>query len=198
MEYNCQREQLRISDYGRNVAKLIAYAKSIEDREQRTKVAYAIVEVMGKVNPLAKDTADYRKKLWHHMMTIAEWELDVDSPFPLERPSDVQNNPRSLPYKDHNMHYRHYGSTMEKMIKKVAEMDDNEERSVLTDQIAHAMKRSYLTWNSDTVEDQVILDQLSHLSDGKLHPSEQFQFNKEYATEKAELKTKVKNRKKKK
>ncbi|KWW29302.1 MAG: hypothetical protein AUK63_1524 [bacterium P3] len=198
MEYNCQREQLRISDYGRNVVKLIQYAKSIDDRTQRTKVAEAIVGVMAQVNPQSKDSAEYRHKLWNHLMMMADWDLDVDTPFPVARPDEEYLRPHTLNYKEHNMHYRHYGTTLEKMIARVAEMPEGEERNVLTAQIAHTMKRSYLTWNSDTVEDGVIVEQMSELSGGRLHPAADFQFNRDYAIEKAEVRPKGKGKKRKK
>lgn len=198
MEYNSQREQLRISDYGRNVVKLIRFAQNIEDRTQRTKVAEAIVAVMGQVNPQSKDTVEYRHKLWDHLMIMADWNLDVDTPFPIERPSSDQLQPHPLKYKDRNMHYRHYGTTLEKMIARVAEMPEGEERDVLTAQIAHTMKRSYLTWNSDTVEDSLIVEQMAELSNGQLQPASDFQFNRDYAIEKAEPRQKSKNKKRKK
>lgn len=198
MEYNSQREPLCIRDYGRNVVRLIQYAKTIEDREQRTKVAEAIVAVMAQVNPQAKDTAEYRQKLWHHLMMMANWELDVDIPYPITRPSEEQLHPHALHYKDHNMRYRHYGSTLEKMIAQVASLPQGEEREVLTAQIAHTMKRAYLTWNSDTVEDALIVEQMAELSEGQLQPAADFQFNREYAIEKAEPRAKGKNKKKKK
>lgn len=198
MEYNSQREHLRISDYGRNVVKLIDYAKTIEDRAQRTKVAEAIVAVMGQVNPQSKDSAEYRHKLWDHLMMMADWQLDVDTPFPIERPEADQMRPHELHYKDNKMRYRHYGATLEKMIQQVAELPEGEERDVLAAQIAHTMKRSYLTWNSDTVEDSLIVEQMAEMSDNRLQPPADFQFNREYAIEKADPRPKGKNKKRKK
>lgn len=198
MEYNSQREHLCISDYGRNVVKLIQYAKTIEDREQRSKVAEAIVSVMGQVNPQAKDSVEYRHKLWDHLMMMADWDLDVDTPFPITRPEEDRLRPQPLHYKDNKMRYRHYGANLEKMIQQVAEMPEGEEREVLAAQIAHTMKREYLTWNSDTVEDTLIVDQMAEMSDNRLQPPADFQFNREYAIEKAEPRPKGKNKKRKK
>lgn len=198
MEYNSQREHLSISDYGRNVVKLIQYAKTIEDRTQRTKVAEAIVSVMGQVNPQSKDSVEYRHKLWDHLMMMANWELDVDTPFPMTRPEEDRLHPHALCYKDFKMRYRHYGSTLEKMIQQIAQMPEGEEREVLTTQMAHLMKREYLTWNSGTVEDELILEQFSELSDNRLTLPADFQFHREYSIEKAEARTKSKNKKRKK
>lgn len=198
MEYNSQREQMKINDYGRNVVKLIEYAKGIDDRQERTKVAEAIVDVMSAVNPQVRQTADYKRRLWDHLMIMSDWSLDVDAPYEMVRPEATVERPRNLAYKSGNMKYRHYGATLEKMVKRVAEMPEGEERNVLTEEIAHAMKRDYLTWNRDTVEDEIIAAQLDDLSEKKLSLPETFEFHKEYAIEKADRQDKVKKKKKKK
>lgn len=198
MEYNSQREKLKISDYGRSVYKLIQYAKTIEDKAQRTKVAEAIVNVMSVVNPQSKENGDYRRKLWDHLMILSNWELDVDTPFEMSSPQEVEMKPHKLEYKDGNIRYRHYGKTLEAMIQRVADMPDGEEKKVLTEQIAHTMKRDFLTWNSNTVEDSLLLEQMGQLSEGRLHLDEEFHFEKEYAIEKAEPRQKGKGKKKKK
>ena len=55
-------------------------------------------------------------------------------------------------------------------------MPESEERTVLTGQIAHAMKRQYLQWNRNTVDDALIAEQLAELSDGRLTLPEGFTF----------------------
>ena len=51
MEYNTQRPQMLLPEYGRNVQKMITHAMELEDREERNKAAKAIIEVMGQLNP---------------------------------------------------------------------------------------------------------------------------------------------------
>lgn len=199
MEYNSKREKLKIMDYGRTVAKLIEYAKSLEDRGERTRVAEAIVGVMATVNPKVKEEGEYKRKLWDHLMIMSNWELDVDAPYELVKAEEAEVKPRSLKYSDGKIKYRHYGKTMEEMLKKVGEMEDGEEKKVLTETLAHAMKRSYLTWNNDVVEDEVIKDQMAELSEGKARLEETFMFAKDYVIEKGEsVVVKGKRRKKKK
>lgn len=182
MEYNTQREQLKISDYGRHVAKMVEYCKTIPDRAERTAMAGTIVEVMAHVNPKIKERTDYKHILWDHMMMMAGYELDVDCPYEIQR-EEVENlHPRHIGYIEGPIRYRHYGRALEDMIKAVAAMPESEERTVLTGQIAHAMKRQYLQWNRNTVDDALIAEQLSELSDGRLTLPEGFQFRdtKEY------------------
>ena len=176
MEYNTQREQLKITDYGRNVAKMIDYAKTIADREERTQMAHVIVETMALVNPKVKERTDYRHILWDHLMLMADYALDVDCPYPVNRMEGEEMKPKAIGHRDSKIRYRHYGRALEDMIRAVAEMPEGEEKSVLTQQIAHTMKRQYLQWNRDSVDNDLIREQLSELSDGRVSLSPDFQF----------------------
>ena len=168
MEYNTQREQLKIADYGRNVAKLIEQCKLIPDRADRTRMANIIVDVMAQVNPKVKERTDYRHTLWDHMMLIAGYELDVDTPFPVRKEEPTHMQPLHGNYREGKICYRHYGRALEDMVRTVADMDDGDERTQLTCQLANTMKRQYLQWNRDTVDDGLIEEQLFELSNGRL------------------------------
>ena len=202
MEYNTQRTRLKITDYGRNVAKLIDYCKTLDNRDERNKMAATIIDVMAHVNPKVKERTDYRHILWDHMMMLANYELDVDSPYPIDREENVILKPHPLKQPEGAIRYRHYGRALENMVKAVAEMDDTPERQQLVSQIAHTMKRQYLQWNRDTVDDSLISEQLTELSDGRIILPEGFQFHdtKEYldAIAAAQAKKEVNDAKKKK
>lgn len=176
MEYNTQREILSINDYGRNIHKLIEYTKTVEDRIKRTQMASAIVDIMSQINPEPKDAKDYKRKYWVHLMILAKWELDVDAPYEIMKEEGVEFNPRALVYNQGKVTYRHYGAVMEKMIKKVSEYPEGEERNELVCCMAHAMKRDYLLWNRDTVEDELISMQLEKISGGALGVPEGFEY----------------------
>lgn len=176
MEYNTQREQLKITDYGRHVAKMIDYAKTIGDRAERTAMANVIVDVMAHVNPKVKERTDYRHILWDHLMLMAGYELDVDSPYPVNREESAGFHPNPIAYRQGGIHYRHYGHTTEDMVKAIADMPEGAERDLLTAQLAHTMKRQYLQWNRDTVDDALIAEQLVELSGGRLSLPDSFAF----------------------
>ncbi len=184
MEYNTQREKLKITDYGRNVCKLIEFAKTIQDKEKRNQAANVIISVMSQVNPHAKDNVDYKHKLWDHLMILSNFELDVDCPYPITRENTVHFTPERLKYKNHRIRFRHHGKFMENMIQKVIEYPDGEEKDFLIELIAHHLKKSYLTWNRDTVSDDLIYEQFNELSKGKLKLNENFQLlhSREYIT----------------
>lgn len=176
MEYNTQRPHLKISDYGRNVYKLIEYARAIEERDKRNQVAEAIVEIMSQLDPDHKNQEDDKRKYWVHLMILANWDLDVDIPYEISREETVEFQPEHLSYERGESRYRHYGNIMEQMVKRISEYPEGEERDELVRLTAHAMKRDYLMWNNDTVEDDLINQHLATLSEGRVQVPEGFSY----------------------
>lgn len=177
MEYNTKRQKLQITDYGRNIYKLIDYAKTIEDRNKRNAVAACIVNVMAQVNPKVKEESDYKHKLWDHLLLMSNFELDVDSPYPISHENNITFDPKPLKYSINKINYRHYGKVLEDLIQKVSTYPEGDEKEVLIELIAHQMKRSYLTWNRNTVSDDIIFEQFDRLSTGKLKLRDDFQLH---------------------
>lgn len=176
MKYNTQREKLKITDYGRNIYSLIQYTKTIEDRDRRSRMASAIVDTMVRIAGDEKDSEDYRRKYWVHLMILADWNLDVDIPYQISRDETTEFKPHPMTYNQGKVRYRHYGSVMERMIRRVADYPEGEERDELVRLLAHAMKRDYLLWNRDNVEDGLISLQLEAISENKIHLSDDFQY----------------------
>lgn len=172
MEYNSQREPLIIPEYGRNIQKMVNYAKTIEDREKRTEAAKFIVSVMASMNQQNKDTGDYRQTLWDHLFIISKFELDVDSPYPMPAKETLTRKPDKVKYSDNRIRFRHYGKNIEAIIKKAIEYEDGPEKDALIHAIANHLKKSYLNWNRESVDDVAIEKHLEILSDGKLSLSE--------------------------
>lgn len=168
MEYNTERAKMAIPEYGRNVQRMIEFAISVKDREERNRVARAIISVMGQLNPHLRDVTDFKHKLWDHLFIIADFKLDVDSPYPIPNAATFKTKPDKVSYPDNKIKYRHYGRILEKIIQKAVEFEEGDEKKVLTEMIANSMKKSYLTWNRDSVTDDVIIEQLRELSKGQL------------------------------
>lgn len=168
MDYNTSLPKMIIPEYGRNIQKMIDFAITVQDREERNKVARAIIDVMGQLNPHLRDVTDFKHKLWDHIFIISEFKLDVDSPYPKPTAETFQTKPDRVLYPSNDIRYKHYGKTVERIIAKAREYPEGEEKNVLTEQIANLMKRSYLNWNRDSVNDEVILKQLEELSRGEL------------------------------
>ena len=164
MEYNTEREKIVISEYGRNIQVMIRHLMEIEDRKQRTEAAYFIVNVMAQMNPQVKESNDYMHKLWDHLHIIADYKLDVDGPYPVPTPEMQKKKPEHVGYQKNNIRYGHYGQYIYDVVKKVKEMEDGPKKQAILINIANQMKRDYLNWNRDTVNDLLILDDLYKIS----------------------------------
>ncbi len=168
MEYNTARGHLIIPEYGRNVQKMVDFALTIEDREKRTNTAKTIIISMSQMNPSIKETMDFNKVLWDHLYIISEFKLDVDGPYPTPSKEKLSLKPGKLVYSDKNIKLRHYGKHILNIINKAIDYEEGEEKQALILAIANQMKKSYLKWNRDSVNDITIAKHLDGLSNGKL------------------------------
>jgi len=169
LEYNAERPHLIIPEYGRHLQKLIDQATEIQDREERNKAAKYIIQVMGTLNPHLRDVPDFQHKLWDQIFIMSDFRLDVDSPYPIPTRDVINLKPERLPYPQRNPKYRFYGNNITNMIEVANSWEEGEMKSALVKVIANHMKKSYLSWNKDTVTDTVIFEHLYELSGGKLN-----------------------------
>jgi hypothetical protein len=159
---------MALPEYGRNVQKMVDHIKTIQDRDERNRAAKTIIQIMGNLNPQIRDVGDFKHKLWDHLALIADFDLDIDSPFPPPEPSKFVEKPKLIPYRQGDIRYLHYGRIIELMIDAASEMNDGEEKEYLTNLIVNQMKKSYVTWNRAQVSDEVIIGDLKLLSAGRL------------------------------
>lgn len=172
-DYNTQRKRMALPEYGRNVQKMVDYVKTIENREERTRAAKTVIMVMANLNNTHyKDEGELKHKLWDHLCLIADFDLDIDSPYPKPEQSKFQEPPNKIPYLQGNVKFLHYGRITELMIDAAIEMEDSDEKSYLIELIVNQMKKSYVLWNRSQVDDEVILGDLKTLSRGKLEVPE--------------------------
>jgi hypothetical protein len=169
LEYNAERPHLIIPEYGRHLQKLIEQATAIEDREERNKAAKYIISVMGSLNPHLRDVPDFQHKLWDQIFIMSDFKLDVDSPYPIPSREMLEQKPERLGYPQNFPKYRFYGNNIKYMIDVANDWEDGELKSALIMVIANHMKKSYLSWNKDTVKDEVIFEHLYELSGGKIN-----------------------------
>lgn len=168
LEYNSEREHLIIPEYGRHIQKLVNHCMKLEDLEERNVMARAIVQVMGNMQPHLRDVPDFQHKLWDQLFIMSDYKLDVDTPYPKPERELLQAKPEGLPYPKSASKYRFYGNNIQIMIDTALTWEDGEMKDALVYTIANHMKKCYLNWNKDTVDDEVIFSHLSELSDGKL------------------------------
>lgn len=168
LEYNTEREHLIIPEYGRHMQKMISYAKELESSEERNKVAKAIISVMGNMQPHLRDVPDFQHKLWDQLFIMADFDLDVDSPYPKPTREFLQARPEPLKYPQNFPKYRFYGNNIKTMIDVANTWEEGDLKDALIFTIANHMKKCFLNWNKDTVEDDVIFNHLYELSGGKI------------------------------
>lgn len=172
LEYNTEREHLIIPEYGRHLQKMVNYAKERQTKEERNKVAKAIISVMGNLQPHLRDVPDFQHKLWDQLFIISNFELDADSPYGVPSKEELTSRPEPLRYPQNHPKYRFYGNNIKTMIDVANTWDDGEMKDALVYTIANHMKKCFLNWNKDTVEDDVIFGHLKELSGGKIKLSE--------------------------
>ena len=169
LEYNTEREHLIIPEYGRHIQKMINYATSRETKEERNKVAGAIIAVMGNLQPHLRDVPDFQHKLWDQLFIMSDFKLDADSPYEKPQREVLEARPEPLGYPQNYPKYRFYGNNIKTMIDVANTWEEGEMKEALVYTIANHMKKCFLNWNKDTVEDRVIFKHLFELSDGKIN-----------------------------
>jgi len=169
LEYNSKREHLIIPEYGRYVQKLINQITAIEDREKRNKGARYVISVLGNLNPHLRDVPDFQHKLWDQLFIMSDFKLDIDSPYPIPTREVVQLKPDRLAYPQNFPKYRFYGNNIKYMIDVARKWEEGELKNALIIVIANHMKKCFLSWNKDTVTDEVIFNHLLELSNGELN-----------------------------
>jgi len=147
---------------------MVDYAISIEDPVERNKVAKAIISVMGNIQPHLRDVPDFQHKLWDQLFIMADFKLDVESPFPITTKEMLQEKPKPLAYPQNFPKYRFYGNNIKRMIDVAVKWEKGDMRDGLEYTIGNHMKKCYLNWNKDTVEDKIIFKHLLELSDGAI------------------------------
>ncbi|MEH6765058.1 DUF4290 domain-containing protein [Aequorivita antarctica] len=169
IEYNTERPKLIIPEYGRHIQKMVDQAIATEDKDERNKIAKSIIAVMGNLNPHLRDVPDFQPMLWDQLFIISDFKLDVDSPFPIPSREELMERPEPLSYPQNFPKYRFYGNNIKRMIDVASSWEEGDKKEGLVLTIANHMKKCFLNWNKDTVEDDVIFAHLFELSEGKIN-----------------------------
>ena len=168
LQYNTEREHLIIPEYGRHLQKMINHAVAQESKEERNRLAKAIISIMGNMQPHLRDVPDFQHKLWDQLFIMSDLKLDADSPFEIPTEEMLNVRPEPLKYPQNFPKYRFYGNNIKTMIDVANTWEQGEMKEAFQYTIANHMKKSFLNWNKDTVEDSVIFGHLFELSDGKI------------------------------
>ena len=169
LEYNAERPHLIIPEYGRHIQKLVDHCIALETKEERNTMALAIIDVMGNLQPHLRDVPDFKHKLWDQLYIMSDFKLDAESPYPRPSKEELQEKPTSLAYPKSANKYRFYGNNIQIMIDLALTWEEGEMKEALVYSIANHMKKCFLNWNKDTVDDEVIFKHLKELSKGEIN-----------------------------
>lgn len=168
MEYNTSRNHLSMKEYGRHIQKMVEHVLTIEDKEQRQKNAFAVIELMGFLNPHLKNVEDFRHKLWDHLFFISEFKLEVESPYPIPTRETLKAKPERLPYPKRYPKHNHLGKNIEHVIDKALKEENPDKKQGFANSIAYYMKLTYSNWHKELVHDDTIQAELSSITKGEL------------------------------
>ena len=169
LTYNTQMKDLALPEYGRNIQRMLDYCLTLEDRDERTRCAYAIVKAMTTLFPEGRDDEDSERKFWDHLAIMSDFKLDIDWPYEVLKPDSIEPKPDPLHYSGENIKRRHYGHHIESIIEVAADMEDGPDRDALILLIANQMKKLILTVSKDSVEDEKIFNDISLMSNGRIN-----------------------------
>ncbi|MFZ6002121.1 MAG: DUF4290 domain-containing protein [Bacteroidota bacterium] len=167
-EYNTQRDHIILKEYGRNVQKIVAYIRTIPDKEKRTEMAYTLLELIKQLAPVAKEAEENPQRMWDDLFIIADFNLDVNNPYPIPERDILFKKPMKMPYPQSEVRFRHYGKNIERLIKEAMKKEDPADREEAVIYLGKLMKTFYSSWNKETLDDSVILKDIKLLSQGQL------------------------------
>ena len=180
LEYNTQRNQIVLGQYGRNIHKLVEYAMSLEDKEKRNLAAKQIIEAMEILNPKIRHIDDHKRIPWNHLAIMSGYRLDIDYPYEIIKEEEIMSKPEPIPVIKKRIKKRQYGRIIEGMIDIALEMDDKKIQEEFIKTILLQMKRIYIDWNKDVVSDEVIFEDFRKISDFKLQVPKNFKLPQSY------------------
>ena len=168
LDYNTQRSKLIMSEYGREIQRMVEYACELPTKEERLKCAKTIIRQMENKNPQLRDNADYEQTLWDHLYLMSHRELDIDWPFDVSEADKILSKPEPMKLPNGNIKLRHYGHLVEELFEQLKTMPEGEERDALVKKTANQMKRDLVTWGHGSADDERIANDLARYTDGKI------------------------------
>jgi len=169
MEYNTQNEQLIFKEYGRNIQRLVKEAIEIEDRDKRNAFANAIIALMGQLHPQLRNIDEFRFKLWHQLYILSDFKLDIDGPYPKPTREEVRLKTGDMPYPQQSIKHKHYGRNIENLVEKAITMEDADKQLAMAKVIANYMRMVYKSWSNESINEEIIKNDLRILSNGVLN-----------------------------
>ena len=170
LDYNTQREKLVLSEYGREIQKMVDVAITLPTKEERMRCAKTIIQQMEMKNPQIRQSEDWQETLWDHLFLMSRKQLDIDWPYDMSDAEKISTKPQPMdhPQSQDISRIRHYGRLVSEIFEKLKTMPEGPERDELVRVTANQMKRDLLTWGHGSMDDERIADDLARFTDGKI------------------------------
>ena len=179
LDYNTQRERIKLNEYGREIQQMVDYCVSIPDREERQVCAEAIIDTMRKMNPSDQNINDRMQTLWDHLALMSDFKLDIDYPVEITTAELMASKPEPVAYPNTRIPVRHYGRALFELFDTLKTMEPGEERDTLVRMTANQMKRCLLLWGHGNGDDEKVADDLARFTDGVIQLDlDSFRFDK--------------------
>ncbi|MBX2962451.1 MAG: DUF4290 domain-containing protein [Cyclobacteriaceae bacterium] len=167
-EYNTARPHIILKEYGRNVQKLVEYIRSVPDKNKRTELSATLIELIKQLTPSLKDQPENPQRLWDDLYIIADFNLDINNPYPVPEPEVLFKKPMKVNYPQSKVRFKHYGKNIEKLVKEALKKEDPAEKEEAIIYLGKLMKTFFGAWNKEMLDDSVILNDIKIMSEGKL------------------------------
>ena len=179
LDYNTQRERIKLNEYGREIQQMVDYCVTIPDREERQACAEAIIDTMRRMNPSDQNINDRMQTLWDHLALMSDFKLDIDYPVEITTAEQMASKPEPVAYPNTRIPVRHYGRALFEVFETLKTMEPGEERDTLVRMTANQMKRCLLLWGHGNGDDEKVADDLTRFTDGIIQLDlESFRFDK--------------------
>lgn len=171
--YNIDRKNLELPEYGRHIHQMVDNLMKIEDLDERNRKARYVIGVMGNLNPLLRDTPEFTHKLWDHMFIMSDFKLEVDSPYPIPTSLTLTPIPRHLPYPDKRVDMKHYGKYVRKIVNSLREVRERETVQDVVSDVARYMRTKSYEYNQEHPNNEAIIRDIKRMSDYRIDVDEE-------------------------
>lgn len=166
--YNYKRRKLYMPEYGRHIHEMVDSLFEIEDRQERTRQAKAVIAVMGNLNPLLRDTADFKHKLWDHLFIMSDFKLDVDSPYQQPSRQELMVRPEKLQYPQSRIMFKHYGKYAQRFVRTIAAEQKSHRANDEMMNMARYMRAKSYEYNNEHPNNEAIIRDIRIMAGGNI------------------------------
>ncbi|MBQ8493719.1 MAG: DUF4290 domain-containing protein [Alistipes sp.] len=166
--YNYTRRKLYLPEYGRHIHEMVDSLLEIEDRQERTRQAKAVIAVMGNLNTTLRDTEDFKHKLWDHLFIMSDFQLDVDSPYPQPSRQDLAIRPKKLTYPQSRITFKHYGKYVHNLVRAIASEHNADVKTNEMVNVARYMRAKSFEFNNEHPNNGSIIRDINIMAGGNV------------------------------